>query len=115
MNKVVFRLATVLILASLFLTSGCATIGSEFPTAQVSMIKIGETSQEQIRAMFGKPWRVGTDSGQLTWTYGHYQYSLFGHDSTEDLVIRFSQHNIVTSYVFNTTKQQVIVPAEDQQ
>lgn len=114
MNKAVLRLTRILVLAGLVAASGCATIGNEFPTAQVSMIKIGETSQDQIRAMFGKPWRVGTDSGQLTWTYGHYQYSLFGHDSTEDLLIRFDHRNIVTSYVFNTTKQQVIVPAEGQ-
>ena len=74
------------------------------------MIRVGQTTQRQIRTMFGVPWRIGIENGQRTWTYGHYQYSLFGQGSTEDLVIRFGNDGIVASYVFNTTNHKEGAP-----
>lgn len=87
------------------LTSGCATIGHEFPAGQVSTIKIGETTQNDIYTTFGNPWRTGLDNGMKTWTYGNYYYSLFSDGSTEDLVIKFDKRGVVASYVFNTSKR----------
>ncbi|MDP2098477.1 MAG: hypothetical protein U1D70_19585 [Methylobacter sp.] len=87
------------------LTSGCATIGHEFPAGQVSTIKIGETTQNDIYTTFGVPWRTGLDNGMKTWTYGNYYYSLFSDGSTEDLVIKFDNRGVVASFVFNTTKR----------
>ncbi len=87
------------------LTSGCATIGHEFPAGQVSSIKIGETTQNDIYTTFGAPWRTGLDSGMKTWTYGNYYYSLFSEGSTEDLVIKFDKRGVVASFVFNTSKR----------
>ncbi|WP_031434294.1 outer membrane protein assembly factor BamE domain-containing protein [Methylomarinum vadi] len=95
---------------SLMLSAGCASIGREFPSAQVPLIHIGQTTQQQIRSLFGAPWRVGIENGQRTWTYGHYQYSLFSQGSTEDLVVRFDNNGVVASYVFNTTKHQEGAP-----
>lgn len=83
--------------------AGCATVGRDFPSDQVSSIRIGHTTQSDIRATFGKPWRTGIDNGQTTWTYGRYHYSVFGQPSTKDLVVRFNSKNVVTSYSFNTT------------
>ena len=85
--------------------SGCATIGHEFPAAQVAGIRIGETTQNDIFTTFGTPWRTGIENGMKTWTYGHYQYSLFSDASTEDLVVRFDKAGTVASYTFNTTKR----------
>jgi hypothetical protein len=87
------------------LVSGCATVGHEFPTAPVSTIKIGETTQNDIYTTFGNPWRTGLDNGMKTWTYGNYYYSLFNDGSTEDLVIKFDNRGVVASFVFNTTKR----------
>lgn len=99
------RLSSLLLpLISAGLITACASIGREFPTGQVSAISIGETQAEQIRTIFGAPWRVGIENGQRTWTYGHYQYSLFGQGSTEDLVVRFDKYGKVASYVFNSTE-----------
>jgi outer membrane protein assembly factor BamE (lipoprotein component of BamABCDE complex) len=99
------RLTSLLLsLISAGLITACASIGREFPTGQVSAITIGETQAEQIRTIFGAPWRVGIENGQRTWTYGHYQYSLIGQGSTEDLVVRFGKDGKVASYVFNSTK-----------
>jgi outer membrane protein assembly factor BamE (lipoprotein component of BamABCDE complex) len=94
-----------LVVAVLLLTSGCATVGHEFPTGPVSTIKIGETTQNDIYTTFGSPWRTGLDSGMKTWTYGNYYYTLFGDGSTEDLVIKFDKRGVVSSYIFNTSKR----------
>ena len=98
-------LAKILIgMMVLQLSSGCASMGREFPAGQVSMIRIGETTRKEIRTIFGAPWRTGIENGQRTWTYGNYHYSLFGQGSTEDLVIWFDEGGVVSAYQFNTTK-----------
>lgn len=94
-----------LVVMMILLTSGCATVGHEFPASQVSTIKIGETTQNDIYTTFGSPWRTGLDNGMKTWTYGNYYYSLFSDGSTEDLVIKFDKRGVVASFVFNTTKR----------
>jgi hypothetical protein len=91
-------------LAFLFSFTGCATVGHDFNVSQVSAIQIGKTTQSDIRAMFGAPWRVGIDDGRRTWTYGKYRYSLFSQAKTQDLVVRFDDKGIVVSYTFNTTE-----------
>lgn len=94
-------LACVVMLASL---GGCATVGASFPVAPVSEIRIGETNKEQVREMFGPPWRVGVENGKRTWTYGYYRYRLIGEPSTRDLLIRFDNLNRVEHFSFNTTE-----------
>jgi outer membrane protein assembly factor BamE (lipoprotein component of BamABCDE complex) len=81
----------------------CATVGRKFPVDAVSKIKIGETTKEEITSLFGSPWRTGIDDGKKTWTYVHYRYSAFGDSKTRDLVLRFDEHGVVTSYTFNST------------
>lgn len=85
--------------------SGCATVGKDFAASRVVELKIGETTQNQVREMFGQPWRMGMEDGRHTWTYGKYRYSLFGPAETEDLVIRFDNNGTVRSYTFNTSKK----------
>jgi len=97
--------AAALALSGLLLLSACASIGHEFPAGQVSTIRIGETTQNDIYTTFGAPWRTGIDNGMKTWTYGDYYYSLFSDGETEDLVIKFDNRGVVASYVFNTTKR----------
>lgn len=94
---------TALLLLGLLLT-GCATVGHRFPSEQVTTINIGETTQREIRDLFGSPWRTGIEDGLTTWTYGHYRYRLFRAAKTEDLVLRFNAQGVVVSYTFNTTE-----------
>lgn len=84
---------------------GCASVGRDFPASRVVDIKIGQTSQQQIKQLFGEPWRIGLENGERTWTYGKYRYSLFGSSETEDLLIRFDPQGIVRSYTFNSTQK----------
>jgi outer membrane protein assembly factor BamE (lipoprotein component of BamABCDE complex) len=86
--------------------SGCFTVGHNFPVDQVAAIKIGKTTQDEVKSMFGSPWRVGMEDGQRTWTYGKYRYSAFAETSTQDLVIRFNDRGVVVSFTFNTTEHQ---------
>jgi hypothetical protein len=83
--------------------AGCATVGRKFPVDAVSKIQIGETTKEEIADLFGPPWRTGIDDGKKTWTYAHYRYSAFSNSKTRDLVLRFDEHGVVTSYTFNST------------
>jgi outer membrane protein assembly factor BamE (lipoprotein component of BamABCDE complex) len=104
-SKLLRKALCGLVVVMFLLNAGCATVGHEFPAGQVSTIKIGETTQNDIYTTFGTPWRTGLDNGMKTWTYGQYYYTLFGDGSTEDLVIKFDKRGVVASYVFNTTKR----------
>lgn len=84
--------------------AGCANVGHDFPDQRARDIEIGKTSQQQVREMFGEPWRVGYEDGNRTWTYGKYHYTILGSPSTKDLVIRFDRNNVVKSYTYNTTE-----------
>jgi len=105
--KLKFHLKHTIIFAflafALIFFSGCATVGHDFPTDQVRKIQIGQTSKEDIRAMFGEPWRVGLEDGLETWSYGQYKYQMFSEKDAKDLVIRFGVNNVVESYTYNTT------------
>lgn len=83
--------------------SACATVGKDFPTGRVMEIQVGKTTINDIQAIFGPPWRVGSENGMKTWSYGRYHYSVFSDPSTQDLVVRFDSSGIVRSYNFNTT------------
>jgi len=85
------------------LGAGCLNVGHEFSVEPVRKIEIGTTTREDVRGMFGEPWRTGIEDGDLTWTYGRYRYSLFAEAATRDLVVRFDARGVVTSYSFNST------------
>lgn len=95
-----------LLLLSLAFFSGCATIGRDFAAAQVPNIQLGKTTQKDIQAMFGTPWRTGMEDGKQVWTYGKYHYALFSQSTATDLVIRFNNNGVVYSYSYNTTEPQ---------
>lgn len=85
------------------LISACATVGQPYAEHKVSDIVVGETTKADIQAMFGNPWRTGSESGQQTWTYAHYKYSAFSDAQTSDLVVRYNKEGEVVSYTFNRT------------
>ncbi|DAB27368.1 MAG: hypothetical protein A2513_11145 [Sulfurimonas sp. RIFOXYD12_FULL_33_39] len=88
---------------ALLTLGGCARVGTNFNASQVQRIKIGETTQNDVVAMFGQPWRKGIENGVRMWTYGRYTYRLIGETDTKDLVIKFNNEGKVSSYTFNTT------------
>ena len=88
----------------LLLIAGCASVGKDFSDAKVTEIRIGETTKEEVRALFGAPWRVGLEDGEQTWTYGRYRLGPFGAKAAKDLTVRFNERGVVASYSYSTTE-----------
>ena len=97
------RFAAAVAMAAAALLVACVTVGRDFPAKRVAKLHIGTTTQDEVRALFGTPWRTGVEDGQRTWTYGHYHYALLGNTQTRDLVVRFDANDVVASYTFNST------------
>lgn len=97
------RILMIIWMYMITLSSGCATVGYDFPSEKVAKIRMNVTTQDEIRSMFGRPWRVGLEDGRQTWTYGVYKYSIFGDTLTKDLIVRFNQSKVVVSYTFNAS------------
>ena len=89
------------ILFALLLT-GCATVGHNFDSTSLSWLKTDATRRE-VLGRLGPPLRVGSDAGVPTWTYGYYQYRVFGDSNNKDLIVRFTPDGHVKSYTLNTT------------
>jgi len=81
----------------------CATVGRNFDATQLAWLQNGETTKEEVLKTLGPPWRVGVDSGQLTWTYGYYQYRAFGDSNSKDLTLHFSPQGTVTSFTLSSS------------
>ena len=103
MERVSRRALAPALLLWVLALSGCLSVGREFPTGPVTSLQIGETTQDDVRAAFGPPWRTGIEDGDRTWTYGHYRYALLGLTHTRDLVLRFDERGVLRSYTYNST------------
>ena len=101
--KINFVPALILISMMIIFVSGCITLGKEFPEANVSSITIGLTTKNEVRKLFGSPWLSGVQDGKLAWTYGSYDYSLFGERKAKDLVVQFNDQGKVSSFTYSTT------------
>lgn len=99
------RLAMVCILAVFagMVTSGCITVGRNFYSDDLSWIVQDQTTRTDVQKVLGEPFRVGLDSGRLSWTYGYYKYRLFGATRTKDLVVYFNRDGTIHSYTFSTS------------
>jgi hypothetical protein len=97
------RFSTFCVFASLTLGTlslqGCLTVGDDF-TSEVTWIQANKTTRKEIEAKVGEPFRVGYDTGLLTFTYGFYRYSVFRPTRTKDLTVRFNKDGTVNSYSF---------------
>ncbi|MDT8442258.1 MAG: outer membrane protein assembly factor BamE [Desulfuromonadales bacterium] len=100
-TKSICRFLTILL--CLLLLTACMTVGREFPVAGVARIEIGKTTRGQIVDLFGTPWRTGIEDGKKVWTYAHYRYGITGQHEARDLVVRFDDQGLVTSYSFSSS------------
>ena len=101
--KLTYVLQLIVILTMIIFVSGCITLGKDFPEAKVSSIAIGVTTKNEIRMLFGSPWLSGVQDGKPAWTYGSYNYSLFGERKAKDLVVQFDDRGKVSSFTYSTT------------
>ena len=101
--KSTYVLLLILISTMMMFVSGCITLGKDFPEANVSTISIGVTTKNEVRILFGSPWLSGVQDGKPAWTYGIYDYSLFGEKKAKDMVVQFDDKGKVTSFTYSTT------------
>ena len=83
--------------------TSCVSLGRHFPSEKVPSITVGKSSQSEIFAAYGPPFRTGIQDGDVTWTYVNYKFRLFGRQCTQDLVLRFDASGTVRSFTYNTT------------
>ena len=86
-QKKIKKITNFIIITFIFSSffSSCITLGNDFPHSNVKYIKTGKTTKDDIRKLFGSPWLSGINNGELSWTYGNYDYSLFGEKKAKDL------------------------------
>ena len=101
--KSAYVLQLILISTMIMFVSGCITLGKDFPEVNVSTISIGVTTKNEVRKLFGSPWLSGVQDGKPAWTYGIYDYSLFGEREAKDLVVQFDDRGKVSSFTYSTT------------
>jgi hypothetical protein len=85
------------------LAGGCLTVGREFDSRDLSWIEPNRTTRDTVHERLGEPFRLGVDSGKVTWTYGYYKYRVFGTTCTKDLVIYLNRDGTVSTYTFSTS------------
>ena len=81
---------------------GCVPVGRDFPTVPIKEIQANVTTKNQIFASFGEPVERGFDTGNETWTYYHYVYTVGGIQTQKRLHIVFNQDGTVRSYSFSS-------------
>ena len=63
---------------------------------------------------YGNPFRVGYENGNTKWTYGYYQYKLFGTSETKDLAITFDKSGVVSDYTYSSSEPEEVKRALSQ-
>ncbi len=100
-----FRTRYQLLLATFVVASiqtACVTRGKEF-SSDLSWVKKSQTSQTDVNRVLGAPVSVGNTGGILTWTYGYYEYRLFGERETKELKFYWNNEQKVQDFSFNSS------------
>ncbi|MFQ5483146.1 MAG: outer membrane protein assembly factor BamE [Nitrospinaceae bacterium] len=81
-----------------WLLAGCGTVGKEFDMALTKAVVNGQTTKQEVRSMFGKPFKTGIQNGEEIWIYERSQYSVMGNDFSKNLIVVFNPQGIVSSH-----------------
>ena len=93
---------TVMALAVFLVSAGCGTTGKDFNEAGFQKIVNGTTTKQELKYLFGPPFKTGVQNGRETWTYEFNEYRLFGSNRTKDISIVFNPDGTVKSHQFMT-------------
>ena len=85
-----------------FFLIGCVPIGRDFPTVPIKDIQANVTTKNQIFAAFGEPVERGYDTGDETWTYYHYVYTVGGVQTQKRLHVVFNKDGTVRNYSYSS-------------
>lgn len=78
---------------------GCATYGKPITDDAISSIKIGETTAETVRAMFGEPIsKVTMADGSVSYTWGYYDANMLtNRQESRAITVEFKE-GVVVNY-----------------
>jgi hypothetical protein len=83
------------------LQTACVTRGRDF-SSDLSWVKKGQTTQIDVTRLLGEPTAIGNTGGIPTWTYGFYDYRLFGDSDTKELKFYWNGDK-VQDFSFNSS------------
>jgi hypothetical protein len=83
------------------LAYGCLYMGRDFGTTPVKEIQQNVTTQREIFAYFGEPYKKGLENGLETWTYFYNYWELGQLRDARELTVVFNKDNTVRSYSFS--------------
>lgn len=102
-KRLLSRCSAVLAIVVALSAAGCVTVGKDFNSDAVSLLKPGVTTMDEVRKMLGNPVRTGTEDGKIVWTYMRYHANIVGDFDGQDLTLHFDDQNRVVSIAFNST------------
>jgi hypothetical protein len=82
--------------------TACITVGKDFKS-DLSWIKEGQTKKADVSLVLGEPRSVGHASGSPTWTYGYYNYKLWGDSFTKELKFYWKKDGTVDQFAFTSS------------
>ncbi len=91
-----------LLISLLVVAVACVTKGRNFP-ADLSWVKKGETSQQDVLMVLGTPFMVGSSSGVQAWSYGLYHYRIVGRSYVKELKFFWNKDKTVREYSFQSS------------
>ena len=94
----------IIFVGIVFNLTGCGTVGNNFNASKAKNIVNGISTQEDIKMMFGKPFKTGVQNGQPIWVYEHNHYRLINDNVSKNLIIVFSPNGVVQSHQFMTSE-----------
>lgn len=78
--------------------AACGSTGKDFDPALTENIVNGKTTKEEIRSMFGEPFKTGVQNGDPVWAY---EYTEYGHSKTNpsrQLIVVFGPDDVVKTH-----------------
>ncbi|RZA11110.1 MAG: hypothetical protein EOP10_33620 [Proteobacteria bacterium] len=101
MRKILTRCVMGAALGLSLVQVGCVTRGADF-SSDISWVQKGKTTQSEVEKYLGAPNSVGNSGGTPTWTYGVYDYRLFGDSKTKELKFYWKDSK-VEDFSFNSS------------
>lgn len=102
----------VIVVMSLAVLSGCATMGTEIDLSKLDAFKACQTTKSQMVDAFGKPFQVGKQSGYKTarWFYSYADF--FENFETQNVIAFYDEDNVMVDYLLNPVGTAEIHPVD---
>ncbi len=97
-GKMHILLARFILALTVLLLVACGSTGKDFDPALTENIVNGKTTREEIRSMFGEPYKTGIQNGHPIWAYEYHEYGLSENNPSRQLIVVFGPDDVVKSH-----------------